>query len=448
MGGAFFLLDPQAVLVSGARRGAIYNLASGNVYSVDEAGYEILDLARRGVPVSEIDKHTTREKNAEVISAYLGEIEALGLGRFSSVGEPQAAESMDADLHSVRRIWLELTDHCNLQCIHCYAAAERGGRAPVDLSLFLKAIAEAAELGAEWIQLIGGEPLLCPRTDWTALIRAARTAKYATIEIFTNGTLIGEADARTFAGEGVQAAISLYSCRAEIHDTITRCPGSFGRTVRAIELLRARGVPVRIGLVVMKQNRSTESETLEWLRARFGDIPVSTDVVRCTSCGRAESDLLTPDLLRRSIRATPEFPSISRSCYLRNRGGQFCYQDAACVHPDGTVYPCVMDRNHLLGSLHERSLRQMVAGAPAQQVRGTTKDRIAVCRDCEYRYACIDCPPMIAALAGGREGDPTEGVKNPLCLYDPYAGEWGNPDAALERLARGGRPDVKESEYA
>jgi hypothetical protein len=109
------------------------------------------------VPIYEIDKQAKREKDVVAISSYLHKIEALGLGRFRPTQEWRPAEEIAGDLHGVRRIWLELTGRCNLQCIHCYAAVAEGGgcSSPPDVSLLLRAVGEAAELGAEWIPLIG-----------------------------------------------------------------------------------------------------------------------------------------------------------------------------------------------------------------------------------------------------------------------------------------------------
>jgi len=45
-------------------------------------------------------------------------------------------------------------------------------------------------------------------------------------------------------------------------------------------------------------------------------------------------------------------------------------------------------------------------------------DKIEVCRDCEYRYACHDCRP----LTYGPTGELT--AKSLHCSYDPYRGKF------------------------
>ena len=46
-------------------------------------------------------------------------------------------------------------------------------------------------------------------------------------------------------------------------------------------------------------------------------------------------------------------------------------------------------------------------------------EKINVCRDCKFRYACKDCRPLA-------ESSNSINDKNPRCLYNPYKGEWVN----------------------
>ena len=48
-----------------------------------------------------------------------------------------------------------------------------------------------------------------------------------------------------------------------------------------------------------------------------------------------------------------------------------------------------------------------------------TKDQVAVCRDCEFRYICTDCRAY--TVGGAAKGKPSK------CGYDPYAGVWKTP---------------------
>jgi radical SAM protein with 4Fe4S-binding SPASM domain len=58
------------------------------------------------------------------------------------------------------RIGLIVTFRCNAECRHCFFDAGPNRDEVMSLSLGLKAIDEAAELGVEWVSLTGGEPFL------------------------------------------------------------------------------------------------------------------------------------------------------------------------------------------------------------------------------------------------------------------------------------------------
>ena len=47
-----------------------------------------------------------------------------------------------------------------------------------------------------------------------------------------------------------------------------------------------------------------------------------------------------------------------------------------------------------------------------------SKDKIEICKDCEFRYACKDCRPLGKSLDGNLWG------KYAYCTYNPYIGRW------------------------
>src|SRR5437016_4702708 len=69
-------------------------------------------------------------------------------------------------------VWLELTGRCQLRCTHCYAESSPDGDHGVMTGEdWRQVIDQAADLGAGWLQFIGGEPTLHP--EFAALVRHA-----------------------------------------------------------------------------------------------------------------------------------------------------------------------------------------------------------------------------------------------------------------------------------
>ena len=434
----YFALHADSILVNGARRCAIYHLTTGNVFSVDEAGREILELSGEGLTVEEIFSRARCVQSADEVAAFVQQLQDLGLGEMSPQRGQSSRTQVSLPPKRLSKVWVELTERCNLRCVHCYTDASPALRRKGELShaRFKELIREAAHLGARWIQFIGGEPLLYGSAHLAELISTARDASFEVIEVFTNGTLLTDAHLDLFAKHGAQVAVSLYSCDARVHDSITGCPGSFDRTVENLGRLRERGVLFRIGVVVTSINAHTETKTLEWVREKLGNVFVTSDIVRCTRCGRdGQAALLTTDLVRRRMRTAPDFPNVRRDMFQKALGSHCCLDGEICVSARGDVYPCIMERTRVLGNTLSQSLEEIIESYNTQSAWGLSKDRVPVCRDCEYRYACRDCPPMSKALAEMLQQRPVDGpVKDPLCTYDPYAGTWGSPEGILEGL--------------
>ncbi len=422
--------------MTGALNAALYDLASGHVYSLDAPARSLVQGCEAGEPVAAASQGTGAPQSSIETVRFLEKLEALGLGEFSEKPEPARRPHLPPAPTGLQQLWLELTDRCNLRCVHCYAdASPRAPAQELNVARWESVLDEAASLGAWWVQLIGGEPLLAGKERLFAVIARARALRFSVIEAFTNATLLDDACAGFFRENGVIVAISLYARRPEVHDRITRSSGSFQRTMGAIERLRQSGIPFRVGIVVMAQNARYEAETVEWAGREFGKASVSCDVARCTPGGRASPfPLLTLELWSRRLRSRPEFPRVSRESFARNVSGHPCLNGKLCIQADGQAFPCVMDRSRPLGNVVESSLEAIVSGAAARAAWGESRDRMPVCRDCEFRYACFDCRPLSTGARSALERAEEQRRGGPLCLYDPYTGVWNEPDATMNAL--------------
>ena len=102
----------------------------------------------------------------------------------------------------------EVTRSCNLNCVHCRAAAERGPY-PGELSTeeSLRLIDGIASFSTPVVILTGGEPLL--REDIYDIARYG-TSRGLRMVIAPNGTLVDAEKARRLQACGIQrASISL-----------------------------------------------------------------------------------------------------------------------------------------------------------------------------------------------------------------------------------------------
>lgn len=391
-------LRSGCLLLEGAARGAIYDLNTRRVFSLNAA-------AMRVVLGKVEDDH------------FWERLSSLGLAartcpdaypsRASSVAEP-----------TLEFLWLEMLSECNLSCVHCYAATsstEHTRRQSLAHQDWLDLIHQASDLGCRRIQFTGGEPLLY--TDLFQLASFARDIGFHEVEFFTNGTLLTE-DKVTFMKElDLAVAVSVYSHDPNIHDSITGLPGSYSRTLGALRMLRSAGIPTRVSVTVMDQNQTTVPQTRELLNA-LGLGPVQVDVVRPVGRGGDRRLIPDPSLAGQWLVATDTGFSIDRQRFQRNKHWNPCWAGKAVVTETGDVLPCVFARHLVVGNVQKQTLHDIVYGAKLQGLWGISKDGIHVCKDCEFRYACSDCRVLAMAETGNIL------AKTPRCCYDPRSGTW------------------------
>jgi len=142
---------------------------------------------------------------------------------------------------------LDPTSRCNLACEGCWA----GRYAPedvLDFDTLDRLLREAKELGIYWVVMSGGEPLMYPR-----LVELCSRHSDMAFMLYTNGTLITEqvADAMLEAGN-MTPSFSLEGWR-EATDA-RRGPGVFDRVMRAMDLLRERGMVFGVSVTITRHN--------------------------------------------------------------------------------------------------------------------------------------------------------------------------------------------------
>jgi len=142
---------------------------------------------------------------------------------------------------------------CNNHCLFCVQGDKRdryGDKATDEI----KAILGKRRPDNDEVVFTGGEVTI--REDFFELVRCARDLGYETIQIQSNGRMFAY---REFCEKAIAAGannfgLALHGSRKDIHDTLTRAPGSFDQTVRGIRTLRALNQVVVTNSVITKIN--------------------------------------------------------------------------------------------------------------------------------------------------------------------------------------------------
>lgn len=159
---------------------------------------------------------------------------------------------------TIRHLDIKLSYACNNNCIHCVVADQRmralreRGRDHRTTAEVIAGLEDARQRGFSLVTFTGGEPTL--RRDLALLVRRAVALGFS-VGIQTNARVLCLAPAReALCGLGVRFVIALHGATAEVHDDITRAPGSFEQTRLAMQALASRGEKVTGKVVISRRN--------------------------------------------------------------------------------------------------------------------------------------------------------------------------------------------------
>lgn len=151
-------------------------------------------------------------------------------------------------------LFIELTDACNLSCLHCGSNCGQKRHNYIDTDLLLETLGTVAtdfKPESVMICLTGGEPML--HRDFHKIIMKIVQLGFPW-GITTNGTLIDSKNAEFLKQYGIQSVTISIDGLEETHDWLRNSPGSFQKTLEAVSELNAIGILVQVTTVIHKKN--------------------------------------------------------------------------------------------------------------------------------------------------------------------------------------------------
>jgi AdoMet-dependent heme synthase len=305
-------------------------------------------------------------------------------------------------------VQLDLTYRCNERCIHCYLDHDdHGEMSTAEIKGLLDQMADA---GVFYLTISGGEILM--RRDFFELLEHARARTFC-LKLKTNAVLIREKEAARIRSLGVESVqVSIYSHRPEVHDAITKMPGSLEQSIRGMRLLRQHGIHVIIANVLMVQNApdyaGVKALAAE-LRAQFLLDPTVTPMMD------GDRSILSLNVDEAALR------EVFRNEALVGNVEEFCApplgvdeealsalpcsagHTACYVSPYGDVYPCVQFPMPC-GNVRRTKFVDIWRHSPQfHEVRSITLGDMPSCSKCVHGGTCTRCPGL-AYLEGDMRG--------------------------------------------
>jgi len=168
---------------------------------------------------------------------------------------------------------LDFTYRCNNNCRHCWLwlpANSKERRKELSFEEVRKIIDEARQMGTQAWSISGGEPMI--RSDFSGIFDYI-TQKSVHYTLNTNGTLITPTIARLLRRKG-RKMIAIYGATSDVHDHVTRNPGSFEAAMRGIAYLQEAGASFTIQIIPMRDNYHQYEQMLELAQSLSKDYRV------------------------------------------------------------------------------------------------------------------------------------------------------------------------------
>jgi radical SAM protein with 4Fe4S-binding SPASM domain len=305
---------------------------------------------------------------------------------------------------------IELTQKCNLRCIHCYYDRNTGSRKRKEINTkeICSLLDDITEAGCLYFLMTGGEPLL--RSDFLEIYRYAKE-RGLIITLFSNGTLINEQIVDLFQElPPYEVEISLYGATASTYEKVTGIPGSFRKCFDAIELLVKKDIHLRLKTILMNVN-SHEFFDIRKIAKDLGvKFRFDAAIFPCFNGDRSPLDYrVSPQEAVAKEFLDEENISDWKRFFKRMKGYKLpdsmyhCGAGRASFHIDafGNLSPCLMTNTisyDIVKSNFLEGWQKGIFGISELKAFGDIKD----CGQCEKIHLCGYCPAFFA-LENGNE---------------------------------------------
>ncbi|MDH5451356.1 MAG: radical SAM protein, partial [Candidatus Bathyarchaeota archaeon] len=245
------LEDGTGVLVLNASKVVYLNDTAATYLKLMMEGKEADEAIKEMRRMFKVSKERALEDYNQVLYTINTLASSDNVCPFSYVGVKRM-DPFAKELPAPFRLDLALTYRCNNSCVHCYSGKATASR-ELSTEEWKRVVNRAFDLGIPQILFTGGEPTL--REDLTDIIRHAEAVGLVT-GLVTNGRQLEDSGyVRKLFEAGLDyAQVTLESHKPEIHDAITKVPGSWNESVAGIRNLLETSIYTSVNATLNQQN--------------------------------------------------------------------------------------------------------------------------------------------------------------------------------------------------
>jgi len=178
---------------------------------------------------------------------------------------------LDSDCIFEKKKWISITGLCNNNCMFCLDK-DRPDKFHKDSNQIKKEIRQAKEQGNTKLVISGGDPTIHPNI--IDFIKYAKKLGYAKIQVVTNGRMFAS---KTFTDKAIAAGLdevtfSIHGYNSEMHDSLTRVPGSFRQTLKGVKNLlnSEKSMIINTDTCITKSNYTHLPKIIRFITEKVG----------------------------------------------------------------------------------------------------------------------------------------------------------------------------------
>ncbi len=307
-------------------------------------------------------------------------------------------------------LYVEITDNCNLKCLHCYNdSTPIKGKNHITYDAFKIIINEAIRCNIKSIALSGGEPLLNP--DLIRIISSV-VQEGMSCRVVTNGTLINRSFLQK-VGSKISVQISLDGNSAESHEKLTNYCGSYLSTISSIQLLMEMQVPYTIKTIITPYNCDELENMVHFAISHkakgisFSFLQLFGRAISHQNCIHIDTPSIIQVYLDKLLPLFNKYPGFVSGPKIQNtRCPLLCASESQeqmfVVSPRidvfGNIYPCAMfiSPRFSVGNIYRQSFDEAFSSKAFFDLvnyMGLREKYVEKCHDCIVSKACgRGCP--------------------------------------------------------
>lgn len=328
----------------------------------------------------------------------------------STFSSGDCGENVFKTTEFLRSIHIEIANACNERCVHCYIPHKYKTNI-MDSTLFYKIVEEGRQMNIIHVTLSGGEPLL--HKDILGFLKKCRELDLS-VNVLSNLMLLtDEVIEEMKKNPLLSVQTSIYAMDSNIHDDITKVPGSLKQTISGLKKLIDAKIPVQISCPIMKQNKEDFINVIKW--GRENNIYVAIEPVIFASYDHTGDNLSNRLSLEELANVfdyelsegyAETFISSAKEKESLKENDPICSicRYSFCVSVTGEVYPCVGWQSNVIGTLNDHNLIDIwEKSEKIRSLRSIKRIDFKKCVNCKDRGYCTVC--MMSNSNENKDGD-------------------------------------------